>query len=1284
MGSSPDPQRISARSGTEKSYATTYSQDCDSTHTGYSVATVLRKQLECPEQPFKVTYIFRYFSFGEKLAYACAVLLAIALGITLPAMTFIFASSSEKLIEYIANDFSDSEEFKQTIHRQSLAFLYLAIGTFTDAFLAVSLFMNLGEKAVDRIRHEYFKSILSQNIAFFDSFSTGEASLRLMTDANDLQEGMSEKLCLLIMSISSVFGGIALAFIRSWKLALMLLAVFVFIFAVFFLVAGRVRKYSIAASEYDAKADEEAQEAISSIRNVQAFGLEDSTTNFYSSMLAKFAQFSFYREAHVAAIVGTFWLGCYSIFSLGFWQGAKFVHRGELQVSNVISTVLSVSFSALAASENIGKVQNVTRALTAAKRLFATIDRKPYYGKNDDFIGHTLDNVEGSIEFKNVCFAYPSRPDVDILIDFSLKIPQNKTIAIVGESGSGKSSLFGLLERFYCPLSGEITVDGHDIRTLDLHWLREQIGYVTQDSNLFSCSIYDNIALGFKGTKAQSISQDEKLKMVTEAAEIADVLDFINSLPDGFDTEIGERGFKLSGGQKQRVSIARAIVAKPRILLLDEATSALDSHSEKKIQESLETRLAGRTIITIAHRLSTVRNADTIIVMDNGQIVESGSHDELLSLKGRYYSLLHSEQLNGSKLAECNEAVNGGSELTLSRSKMQLDEEVALSKLDKVNTSITDTLIAEGPRAYSIFQLVCKLLVLGKPEYRELIISYTFSAVAASSPILMSVFMGKLFSLFQDVNDTNILPQADIWSGLFFMLGGVAFIAYNFMYSFGAASGTKVIARLKLNCFKALISRPLSYFDIPEHSTGQMMGTLEKLEVADTLTSTVFTKLFASFLTLFSSCIMCLILAWKFAIVGVVCMPLLLLSGYGRLQIMNNVVNEYSEKHKQIAGDLCEAIDAIKTVQSLCSEVKLISDYAAVLDAQSKNTLKLSIKGGSLFSLGYSFYLLVNSLLFYWGGTLLLRKELSLFHFFTCLITLVVGTQSAGALIFANNLSAARNAANQAFDILEYKDEDEDVFSRGELLHDFKGNVEFCDVYFQYTTSKPVLKGLNLKIKAGQYAGIVGSSGCGKSTMINLIESFYTPQAGSVLLDDVPVSSLNLKEYRKKIALVQQEPIIYHGTIRDNIECGRADDGTPVSDEDLDAVCRLANIYDFIQSLPEGYDTMCGNRGALLSGGQKQRITIARALIRDPKVLLLDEATSALDNESESAVQKALDDAAIGRTTISIAHRLSTLARADVIFVLSEGIVAETGTHEELMQMNGLYAELARMQGLKD
>jgi ATP-binding cassette subfamily B (MDR/TAP) protein 1 len=321
--------------------------------------------------------------------------------------------------------------------------------------------------------------------------------------------------------------------------------------------------------------------------------------------------------------------------------------------------------------------------------------------------------------------------------------------------------------------------------------------------------------------------------------------------------------------------------------------------------------------------------------------------------------------------------------------------------------------------------------------------------------------------------------------------------------------------------------------------------------------------------------------------------------------------------------------------------------------------------------------------LYRYGGNRIADREYTIFQFFVCFSAVIFGAQSAGTIFsFAPDMGKAKQAAQELKILFDRKPNIDSWSTDGARLESVEGTIEFRDVHFRYPTrpEQPVLRGLNLSVSPGQYIALVGASGCGKSTTIALLERFYDPLVGGIFVDGKEISSLNINDYRSYIALVSQEPTLYQGTIRENVLLGA--DRQDVPNSEIEFACREANIYDFIMSLPDGFGTVVGSKGSLLSGGQKQRIAIARALLRDPKILLLDEATSALDSESEHVVQAALDKAAKGRTTIAVAHRLSTIQKADIIYVFDQGVIVEHGTHTELMHKGGKYSELVNLQSL--
>ncbi|KAK9670872.1 hypothetical protein K7432_017328 [Basidiobolus ranarum] len=406
-------------------------------------------------------------------------------------------------------------------------------------------------------------------------------------------------------------------------------------------------------------------------------------------------------------------------------------------------------------------------------------------------------------------------------------------------------------------------------------------------------------------------------------------------------------------------------------------------------------------------------------------------------------------------------------------------------------------------------------------------------------------------------------------------------------------------------------------------------------------------------------------------------------AGVIRMKMMNGYQAQQKIAYEHSAQLACEAASAVRTVASLTREDDVSRMYHLELEGPVQAGVRNAFGSSFIFALSQAIVFLVNALGFWYGGKLMASGEYDMQKFFVIFMAIVFGAQSAGNIFsFVPDISKATSAASNIINLLDRKPLIDVSANEGENISSVEGRVTYKNVHFRYPTRPgvAVLRGLDLDILPGQYAALVGPSGCGKSTVIGLTERFYDALSGNVMIDGKDVRQININDLRKHVALVGQEPTLYDMTIKENI-CFGLVERVP-SQSEVEQAARDANIHDFIVALPKGYDTPLGSKGSQLSGGQKQRIAIARALIRNPKILLLDEATSALDAESEKVVQTALDNASKGRTTIAVAHRLSTIQKADVIYVFKGGVVNERGTHEELMSLRGQYYELVMQQDL--
>lgn len=429
--------------------------------------------------------------------------------------------------------------------------------------------------------------------------------------------------------------------------------------------------------------------------------------------------------------------------------------------------------------------------------------------------------------------------------------------------------------------------------------------------------------------------------------------------------------------------------------------------------------------------------------------------------------------------------------------------------------------------------------------------------------------------------------------------------------------------------------------------------------------------------TLIIGYIVALAVGWKLALVCIATVPLLLSAGFLNIWSLARFEAFQKDSYRESASYACEVTSSTRTVAAFTLEDKVCQHYHNLLATQESKSLRFNLKSSVLYAASQSVGFLCMALCFWYGSSLL--GEYSLTQFYLIFFLVIFGTRSAANMFsLAPDMAKAKSAATDLKELFERTPAVDTWSNEGHILKDIQGSVDFRNVDFAYQDGQPVLNGMSFSVMPGQYVALVGTSGCGKSTAISLLERFYDPSSGGIYIDGHNISTLNLKEFRKHLALVSQEPTLYQGSVRDNIVL--AVENKDITEDQIIKVCKEANIYDFITSLPAGFETVIGSKGAMLSGGQKQRIAIARALLREPKILLLDEATSALDSESESVVQAALDAAARGRTTIAVAHRLSTVRNADSINVVEGGRVVESGTHAALMAQRGRYFEMVQLQ----
>ncbi|KAF7928453.1 uncharacterized protein EAE98_005509 [Botrytis deweyae] len=1251
--------------------------------------------------------IFSYSTTGDKVVLIIACLAQIGTGVTLPLMNIVFGKLVGNFSDYfVPGTTTTKAEFTSTINNLTLFVTYLFIARWVLSYISMFTFRLVGLRISAKLRLNYLKALFSLPVGVLDTLPSGQASNTITTTANTLQVGISEKLGTILQYLAMLITAIVIAFTYSWALTLVTSSVLLFVALVYGTVIPIVMKMSKNIEHADEKASGVAGEVLGSIRMIVACGSEDRTAKKYSGWVEESRKRTLKMSPWVGVQFSPLMFAIYATMALCFWFGFRLFSEGHLEnVGTILIVLMSVVMVAMAVSQTAAPIMAAGKAATAATDFFAVIDtpRPDNSGLKEPEVSARED-----ITLNSVTFAYPSRPHVKVLDDLSMRFESGKITAIVGASGSGKSTIVGLLERWYnleeqrivippsamkdekkdkkkeeeerpntpeydekqdpVALSGIIACGNNDLRSLDLRWWRTQIGLVQQEPFIFNDTIAKNVEYGLIGSEWELENAEMKRKLVIEACKEAFADEYITKLPLGYDTQVGDAGIKLSGGQRQRLAIARSIIKRPKILILDEATSAIDVRGEQIVQAALDKVSEGRTTITIAHRLSTIKKADKIVVLRKGKLVEEGTHEGLLSNPdGAYSALVNAQQLSlGDVYQEESNLVETVDPLVREMSAAEKEKEQKEAVAYKPKGLVRSLgLFLYEQRARSQWYL---MLVIGA------------IAAGAAYPIQAYLF-AQIISVFS-LTGPRLKAATEHYALMFFVLGLGAGVAWFIMgYSSTIISG-HITSTYRQEYFESILHKPIAFFDAEENSSGELTGRVAN---DPTQLQQLLGINMAMVLTAICNILGCIIIAfvfgWKLTcVVAFVALPLLICGSFYRIRYeiqfekMNQAV--FAESSKFAA----EAISAFRTVTSLTLEDMISTRYEELLKWHVKGHAKKSRYSSIIFAASESLGLGCMALAFWYGGTLLASREYGPVNFFVVYIAIINGAESAGSLLsFGPNMAQASAAANR---ILSFRLPAKVTGNLASHIQNTEGGVkiELKDVWFKYPTRDvPIFTGLNITIKKGQFAALVGPSGCGKTSIVSLLERFYDVQKGKILCNDTDISELEVREYRKIISLVAQEPTLFEGTIKENIYLG-VDESTP--EKTLHKVCRDAEIHDFIMSLPDGYNTNVGTKGVALSGGQKQRISIARALIRNPKILLLDEATSSLDSESEKLVQAAFERAATGRTMVVVAHRLATVQNADVIFVLGEGRVLEVGDHAALLRKKGVYYQMCQSQAL--
>ncbi|MDQ7250405.1 ABC transporter ATP-binding protein/permease [Dongia sedimenti] len=853
--------------------------------------------------------------------------------------------------------------------------------------------------------------------------------------------------------------------------------------------------------------------------------------------------------------------------------------------------------------------------------------------------------LASSIAFENVRFGYSDERG-EALRGISFKVKAGERIGIVGHSGSGKSTIVKLLLRFYDPDSGTIRIGDHDVTTVAADHIRSQIAVVQQDTYLFYGTVEDNIRIARPDATAAEIAA---------AARAANAHGFIAALPQGYGTLIGERGLRLSGGQRQRIAIARAVLRDAPILVLDEALSSVDAENESIIQAALDELARTRTTIVLAHRLSSVIDADRIIVVADGQVAESGTHRELIGRDGPYRKLMAEQVALGTQDAVLDFGV--------------VAEREKESAGEPESTVTVEPQLTEGERvaaALTPFQTLRTLFGLITPWRRQLILTVTsgvgrvYALIAVSTLSALTVAAIKLQAPF----GAYLVAMALLVPLAAFLQWNESWRSHDMAY--------RLLAQMRVDLFWALEKLAPAY--LLKRRSGDLvsLGT-QDVETVEYFFGHVVAPAMVALLVPVTVLVALACIAWPTALV---LLPFLTYAALAPIFGRRRVDALGRQARAQLGGLNAFVVDTVQGMGELIAFRAIglrrilfkqqIGEYQATRVALNADLSFQTAKQETVSALGAASVLVT--------AALLIRT-----HAFEPTLLPLVALLSSAAFVPVSELA---QAARQLTDSIASTRrvhavhiEPIPVMDGAKRLGSSAAGsgLEFADVTFSYAKTGPaVLQNIDFKVPVGARIALVGSSGAGKTTIANLMLRFWDPQQGSIKIDGHDLRDITLDSLREHIALVAQDTYLFNATLAENILLARPNAGV----DDLNQAIQRAALADFVASLPIGLDTPVGERGVQLSGGQRQRVSIARAFLKNAPILILDEATSHLDAASEAHVRTALDALMADRTTIIIAHRLSTIRAADEILVMRERRIVERGAHRDLISLGGFYAAL--------
>ncbi|MGH2457735.1 MAG: ABC transporter ATP-binding protein, partial [Chloroflexota bacterium] len=1052
-------------------------------------------------------------------------------------------------------------------------------------------YTNLATSVSFEIRDRLYEKIQRNSMSFHLRSHSGDLFALSSTDVtaveNFLNSGLNQAMNTFVLC-TALF--IVLVRLDAY-LTLIALPTVPFVAALALVYARLARERSRRIQNLYGQVATTLQENLTGMRVVKAFAGEDRETTkftekvddlFHASMRATTLNALVFPAMTFVTAIG---------IGLVLWFGGQQVIDGRLSLGSLVAFIAYLTMLVNPVRQLGIMINQVSDAMAGGERIHRILDGKDEIEPLDEPTAKPeMPPIRGGIELERVTFSYHAgRPVLD---QVNLVVNPGDVVGMVGLTGAGKSTLTSLLARFYDPDAGEIRIDGIDLRNVRLDSLRRQIGAVFQDPFLFSASIADNIRFG---RPSASLSE------VKDAANAACLHDFIETLPDGYDTPLGERGVTLSGGQRQRLSLARALLIEPAILILDDTTSALDPVTAAEVWRRIQARRRDRTTIIIASRLASVREADRIFVLDQGRIVESGRHAELAERTGLYSQLWRQQASQADDVID-HERLRAGNGAVAS---LAHHEDPAIipkapvltkgGKRDVLALNTEDDMILGT--AYDS-RLMARLAMFATPF--KALLGATGAAMTVSSLIsLAGPFIQKqvidIPLVNGDIRALHLLVFAFVGAALVQMVSGMG---YNYLLNRAAY---EVLRLLRLHLFRHLQALDLSFYD--RYKVGRLLSIMsgDVNAISNVLSSGILQSL-ADVIILVGIIVTILALDARLSLLCFALLPLIGIVTHVLRSYIRNTFREWRRTSSILNGAIAEGIAGARVTQSFCRHAEnrrrfdgLNRDFRGAVLRSTRISAAFAPTMDLISSLATGLILMV-------GGAMVLSGNLTtgalvaflayMTQFFTPIRDLSVRY---------NSLQAAMAASERIFALLDTQPAVMDA-PDAVPLPTVKGRVKFDHVQFGYNRDRLVLHDLTLDIQQGEHVAVVGPTGAGKTSLISLACRFYDVTSGRVMVDDHSVEAVTQKSLRRQLGLVLQDPFLFSGTVSENLQFGRPN----ATRAEMEAACQAVGLHAFIASLPFGYSTVLSERGADLSAGQRQLLSFARALLADPRILILD------------------------------------------------------------------------------